>query len=133
MGLPSKQIVNMVGGHAQARNVCVGHGLWTLDGERTVATEVTEVSVAKAWDVVDVVTDRATFTGARNQELGTPSGWLPVLDATGAMVAWTPARKLCRVRLTLRPGYDFGYFVGATCADGTVGKNYVGHLVRASR
>ncbi|MEJ8643120.1 hypothetical protein WKI68_20510 [Streptomyces sp. MS1.HAVA.3] len=44
-------------------------------------------------------------------------------------MAWTPPRRLCRTRLTIRPGYEFGYLVGATCADGTVGKNYVSLIV----
>ncbi|WP_328739579.1 hypothetical protein OHA91_17295 [Streptomyces erythrochromogenes] len=45
------------------------------------------------------------------------------------MVAWSQARKLCRVRLSIQPGYEFGYLVGATCSDGTVGKNYVSLVV----
>jgi len=61
--------------------------------------------------------------------LGTPDGWVHARDAEGTVLAWTHARKLCRERLTIKPGYDFGYLVGATCSDGTVGKNYVSLIV----
>lgn len=128
-GLPSKQLVNVVGGVRQARHVEVGCKLWSLDGTRTVQTTVVEVTAVKAREVVDVVTDRVTFTVAAQQELCTADGWVPAVDAAGGMLAWTHARKLCRERLTIRLGYEFGYFVGATCADGTVGKNCVSLVV----
>ncbi|GAA2298646.1 hypothetical protein GCM10010234_46410 [Streptomyces hawaiiensis] len=128
-GLPSKQLVSVVGGGRQARNVEVGSKLWSLDGTRTVQTTVVGISAVKAREVVDVVTDRVTFTVAPQQELQTTEGWVPAVDARGTMIAWTPARKLCRERPTIVAGYEFGYVVGATCADGTVGKNYVSLVV----
>ncbi|WKX11455.1 hypothetical protein [Streptomyces sp. NL15-2K] len=87
------------------------------------------MTVVKAREVVDVVTDRVTFTVAAKQELSTPDGWVPAVDGGGCMLAWTHTKKLCRERLTIRPGYEFGYFVGATCADGTVGKNCLSLVV----
>lgn len=39
------------------------------------------------------------------------------------------ARKLCRERLTIKPGYEFGYLIGATTSDATVGENYVSLVV----
>ncbi|MFE1442840.1 hypothetical protein [Streptomyces sp. NPDC058739] len=128
-GLPSKQLVSVVGGCRQARNVEVGSKLWSLDGTRTVQTTVVEVATVKAREVVDVVTDRVTFTIAAEQQLLTAEGWAAAVDAAGGTLAWTHARKLCRERLTIRPGFEFGYLVGATCADGTVGKNYVSLVV----
>lgn len=107
----------------------MGSKLWSLDGTRSVQTAVVEVTAVKAREVVDVVTDRVTFTVAANQELSTPDGWVPAVDAAGCVLAWTHTKKLCRERLTIRPGYEFGYFVGATCADGTVGKNCVSLVV----
>ncbi|MEF9905471.1 hypothetical protein [Streptomyces sp. P9-A2] len=92
-------------------------------------TTVVEVTAVKAREVVDVVTDRVTFTVAPEQMLGTAEGWIRAKDAKGAMLAWSYARKLCRERLAIRPCYEFGYFVGATCADGTVGRNYVSLVV----
>jgi GTP cyclohydrolase I len=132
-GLPSKQTVNAVGCRLQARSVQVGCRLWTLDGERTVQTVVTQVATTKFREVVDVVTDHLTFTVAPDQILGTPDGWMHARDTEGTVLAWTHARKLCRQRLAVRPGYELGYMIGASCADGTVGKNYVSLVVNDER
>lgn len=128
-GLPSRQTVNAVGGRVRAGSVRVGTRLWTLDGDRTAQTTVVEVTAVKARDAVDVVTGHATFTVSPEQLLGTPDGWAHARDSIDTVLAWAHARKLCRERLTIRPGYDLGYFVGATCADGTVGANYVSLVV----
>lgn len=121
--------MNVVGGRGRAASVSVGSRLWTLDGERTAPTCVVGVSAVKGRAAVDVVTSHATFTVAPEQLLGTPDGWVHARDVAGTVLAWTHARKLCRERLTIRPGYDFGYSVGATCADGTVGTNHVSLVV----
>ncbi|MFI7408800.1 hypothetical protein ACIBU0_09065 [Streptomyces sp. NPDC049627] len=84
---------------------------------------------AKVRDVADVMTDHVTFTVAPDQLLGTPDGWVHARDAEGTVLAWTQARKLRRERLTIKPGYEFGYMLGANCSDGTVGKNYVSLVV----
>ncbi|MEV6423835.1 hypothetical protein [Streptomyces sp. NPDC051662] len=128
-GLPSKQTVNAVGGREQARNVRVGARLWALDGTRTVQTTVTGVVAVKARQVVEVTTEHSTFTTAPDQLLRSPDGWVHARDAGGTVLAWTHARKLRRERLTIRPGYDLGYVIGATCSDGTVGTNYVSLVV----
>ncbi|MBT2440409.1 hypothetical protein J7E93_09865 [Streptomyces sp. ISL-36] len=103
--------------------------MWTLDGDRTAQTIVAGVTAIKGRDAVEVVTEHAAFVASPDLLLATPEGWTHAADAAGATVAWTYARKLCRERLRIRPGYEFGYFVGATCADGTVGKNYVSLIV----
>ncbi|MGW5423726.1 hypothetical protein [Streptomyces sp. NPDC003943] len=128
-GLSSKMLVNLVDGCVQAKNVAPGAAMWTLDRARAAQTTVTGVTAVKGREAVDVVTDRMTFTASPDLLLATPNGWTHARDAAGAVIAWTPARKLCRERFTIRPGYEFGYFVGATCADGTVGKNYVSLIV----
>ncbi|MEU7031559.1 hypothetical protein AB0A60_33285 [Streptomyces sp. NPDC046275] len=128
-GLSSKMLVNLVDGCVQAKNVAPGGAMWTLDGDRTVQTTVMGVTAVKGREAVDVVTDHMTFTASPDLLLATPDGWTHARDAAGATVAWTPARKLRRERFAIRPGYEFGYFVGATCADGTVGKNYVSLVV----
>lgn len=128
-GPTGKQLVNLVGGCAQAKTVTEGQTLWTLNGMRTMPTTAVGVTVVKARDVVEVVTDKATFAASPDLLLATPFGWVTARDAADLPVAWTPARKLCRERLTIKPGYEFGYFVGATCADGTVGKNCVSLIV----
>ncbi|WP_435969414.1 hypothetical protein [Streptomyces sp. Qhu_M48] len=128
-GPTSKMLVNLVDGSVQAKNVAPGSVMWTLDGDRTVRTTVVDVAAVKARAAVDVVTDHMTFSASPDLLLATPEGWAHAADAAGKAVAWTSARKLCRERLTIRPGYEFGYFVGATCADGTVYKNYVSLIV----
>ncbi|MGW3560297.1 hypothetical protein ACWDNT_23535 [Streptomyces sp. NPDC000963] len=122
-------LVNLMNGCAPAKDVTPGSAMWTLDGDRTVRTTVVDVTAVKARTAVDVVTDHMTFTASPDMLLFTPEGWVHAADAAGRTVAWTHARKLCRERLTIRPGYEFGYFVGATCADGTVHKNYVSLIV----
>ncbi|MFF0555429.1 hypothetical protein [Streptomyces sp. NPDC004266] len=128
-GPTSKMLVNLVDGCTQAKNVVPGSVMWTLDGDRTVRTTVVDVTAVKGRQAVDVVTDHMTFTVGPDLLLLTPEGWKRAADVAGTAVAWTHARKLCRERLTIWPGYEFGYFVGATCADGTVGKNYVSLVV----
>ncbi|WP_338495459.1 hypothetical protein [Streptomyces sp. SJL17-4] len=128
-GPTSKMLVNLVDGCTQAKKVVPGSAMWTLDGDRTVQTTVVDVSAVKARAAVDVVTDHMTFSASPDLLLATPDGWTHAADVAGKTVAWTHARKLCRERLTIRPGYEFGYFIGATCADGTVGKNYVSLVV----
>ncbi|WP_369144926.1 hypothetical protein [Streptomyces sp. R44] len=128
-GPTSKMLVNLVDGCVQAKNVAPGSAMWTLDGDRTVQTTVVDVTAVKGRQAVDVVTDHMTFTAGPDLLLLTTDGWAPAADAAGAAIAWTHAKKLCRERLTIKPGYEFGYFVGATCADGTVGKNYVSLVV----
>ncbi|WP_198540479.1 hypothetical protein [Streptomyces exfoliatus] len=122
-------LVNLVDGCVQAKDVASGSAMWTLDGDQTVQTSVVGVTAVKGRDAVEVVTDHMTFSASPDLLLATPDGWTHAADAAGKTVAWTHARKLCRERLTIRPAYDFGYFVGATCADGTVGKNYVSLIV----
>ncbi|MFE3138854.1 hypothetical protein [Streptomyces scopuliridis] len=121
--------MNAVGGREQVRNVRVGARLWALDGTRTVQTTVTGVVAVKAREVVEVTTEHSTFATAPDQLLRSPDGWVHARDAGGTVLAWTHARKLCRERLTIRPGYDLGYVIGATCSDGTVGTNYVSLVV----
>ncbi|MFG2341554.1 hypothetical protein [Streptomyces yangpuensis] len=127
--MPSRQTVNVVGGRLRACAVRPGDRLWTLREGRTEQTEVTDVRAAKTRDLVDVTTEHASFAVAPDQLLWTPDGWTHARDAVGTVVAWSQARKLHRGRLSIQPGYEFGYLVGATCSDGTVGKNYVSLVV----
>ncbi|MFE3288392.1 hypothetical protein ACFXJJ_35545, partial [Streptomyces sp. NPDC059233] len=85
--------------------------------------------MAKTRALVDVTTDHSTFAVAPDQLLWTPDGWTHARDAVGTVVAWAHARKLRRERLSIRPGYQLGYLIGATCSDGTVGKNQVSLVV----
>ena len=127
--VPSKQNVNAVGGQKQAREVRVGDRLWTLVDGRAEQTEVTQVTSRQTRDLVEVVTSAGSFTVTPDHPLATPGGWQEAKDVAGTQIEWTPPRKLCRRRPKIRTGYDFGYMVGASCADGTVGKNDVSLVV----
>lgn len=116
-GLPSRQTVNAIGGRLRACDVRPGHRVWTLQGSRTAQTEVTEVRTATARALVDVTTDHSTFAVSPDQLLWTPDGWTHARDALGTVVAWAHARKLRRERLSVQPGYQLGYLVGATCSN----------------
>ncbi|MGW1885784.1 hypothetical protein [Streptomyces sp. NPDC001970] len=86
------------------------------------------MTAVKAAEVAEPVTHHATFIAAPGQLLGVPDGWVHARGAAGTVVAWTHARTLRRERVTI-PSYEFGCFIGATCADGTVGKYYVSRVV----
>jgi GTP cyclohydrolase I len=127
--VPSKQTVNAVGGRKQAAEVRVGDELYTLVSGEVQKTEVTKISSRKVRELVEVVTEKESFRVTPDHPLATPDGWMEAKDVLGQDIEWTPARKLCRERPRLTIGRDFGYMVGATCADGTVGKNYVSLVV----
>jgi GTP cyclohydrolase I len=127
--VPSRQTVNAVGGRKRAADVRVGDELWTLAHGRAEKTAVTAISSHKVIELVEVTTERGVFRVTPDHPLATPEGWMEARDVAGTYVEWTPARKLHRVRPQVEIGYDFGYMVGTTCADGTVGKNYVSLVV----
>lgn len=131
-GLTSKMLVNLVDGCVQAKDVAPGRAMWTLDGDRTVQTTVVDVVAVKGREAIDVVTDHMTFTTGPDLLLLTPDGWTRAADLRGKTVAWTHARKLCRERLTIRPGYEFGYFVleAVTRPSGYLKRDLPGFRVR---
>lgn len=129
MCVPSRQTVNAVGGRKKAADVAVGDKLWTLVNGQAEQTEVTAVQARQTRDLVEVVTEQGTFRVTPDHPFATPDGWMEARDLEGRFVEWTQARKLCRGRPALTFGYEFGYFLGTVCSDGTVGRNYVSLVV----
>ncbi len=129
MCVPSKQTINAVGGRKQALEVRVGDQLWTLVGGRAEQTAVTRITARKARELVEVVTERGTFRVTPDHPVATPDGWREARFAAGMQIEWTHARKLRRGRPDITFGYELGYMIGAVCADGTVGKNYISLVV----
>jgi GTP cyclohydrolase I len=127
--LPSKQMVNAVGGQKQARSVRVGDELWTLVNGRVLPTRVTRVQAHTTRELVEVRTEEATFRVTPDHPFATPQGWTEAKDLEGTFVEWTAPRSLCRPRYAPTVGYDFGYTLGTICADGTVGERYVSLVV----
>ncbi|GAA2405709.1 hypothetical protein GCM10010191_12010 [Actinomadura vinacea] len=127
--VPSKQNVNAVGGQKQAARVEVGDELFTLVEGKVEKTTVTKISARPVRELVEVVTEKGSFKVTPDHPVATPDGWMEAKDVAGLFIEWTHPRKLCRERPRLTYGYDFGYMIGAICADGTVGKNYVSLVV----
>src|SRR5919106_4769310 len=75
MCVPSKQMVNAVGGQKRAADVRVGDQLWTLVLGETRPTTVTQVSSHQVRELVEVVTERGTFRVTPDHPLATPDGW----------------------------------------------------------
>ena len=129
MCVPSKQMVNAVGGQKRAADVKAGDQLWTLVLGETRSTTVTEVSSHQVRELVEVETERGTFRVTPDHPLATADGWREARDVAGGFIEWTHPRHLSRTRPRMRYGYEFGYWLGAVCSDGTVGKNYVSLVV----
>ena len=127
--VPSMQMVNAVGGQKPARDVRPGDALWTLVNGRVQPTQVTRVQARKTRELVEVRTEEATFRVTPDHPFATPQSWTEAKDLEGTFVEWTAPRSLCRPRYAPTVGYDFGYAVGAICADGTVSKRYVSLVV----
>jgi GTP cyclohydrolase I len=127
--VPSMQTVNAVGGQKAARDVRAGDELWTLVNGRVRPTQVTRVQARRTRELVEVRTEAATFRVTPDHPFATPQGWTEARDLEGTFVEWTAPRSLCRPRYAPTVGYDFGYAVGAICADGTVSKRHVSLVV----
>jgi GTP cyclohydrolase I len=119
--VPSKQIVNVVGGARPAGTVNVGDQLWTLDGGFLKKTTVTRVSARKTRDVVEVVTSGGSFRVTPDHPVMTPDGWREAGRLTpGTNVEWMNPKSLCRTPYSPQPGYPLGYVIGATASDGSI-------------
>ena len=127
--VPSKQIVNAVGGAKQAARVGVGDRLWTLHEGRVVQTTVEEVSSHQVRELVEVETDEGMFRVTGDHPVATPSGWVEARNLEGCAVEWTEPRSLHRRRFAPVVGYELGYAVGAICSDGTVGDRSISLVV----
>jgi GTP cyclohydrolase I len=127
--VPSMQTVNAVGGQKAARDVRAGDELWTLVNGRVRPTRVTRVQARTTRELVEVRTEEATFRVTPDHPFATPQGWTEAKDLEGTFVEWTAPPSLCRPRSAPTVGYDFGYAVGAICADGTVSRRHVSLVV----
>jgi GTP cyclohydrolase I len=110
--VPSKQMVNAVGGQKQAREVRVGDELWTLVSGRVQSTRVTQVQSRQTRELVAVRTEEATVRVTPDHPFATPQGWTEARDLEGTFIEWTAPRSLCRPRYAPTVGYDFRQYVG---------------------
>lgn len=129
MCVPSKQLVNVVGGARRAASVKVGDKLWTLHDGKVKQTLVTTVSSRKTKELVRVVTTESSFMVTPDHPFATRQGWVEARGLEGQEVEWTFPRSLCRERYFPRVGYALGYAIGAVFSDGTVGTRYISLVV----
>ncbi len=119
--VPSKQLVNAVGGAKPARQVAVGDRLWTLDRGHLRETNVVAVSSRKTREIVEVSTKSGRFRVTPDHPVMTEEGWREAQDLKpGSRVEWINPGSLCRDGREPQPGYALGYVLGATAADGSV-------------
>jgi len=119
--VPSKQIVNAVDGGKPACDVQPGDRLWTLDRGFLKETTVTLAASRKTRDIVEVRTTGGQIRLTTDHPVMTASGWQEAQRLQpGTQVEWINPRSVCRESYEVRPGYPFGYVLGAVAADGSV-------------
>ncbi len=119
--VPSKQIVNAVGGAKPAREVKRRDRLWTLDQGYLRQTTVTKVTSRKTREIVEVKTVHGRFRVTPDHPVMTETGWQEAQDLKpGTKIEWINPRSLCREAQTPKSGYPLGYVLGATAADGSI-------------
>src|SRR3989304_4866587 len=119
--VPSKQIVNAVGGARPARLVRPGDRLWTLDQGYLKETTVTMVTSRKTREIVEVETTGGRFRVTSDHPVMTESGWVEAQRLEpGTNVEWINPKTLCRKPYHPQPGYALGYVLGAVAADGSI-------------
>ena len=119
--VPSKEIVNVVGGAKPARNVHAGDRLWTLDEGRLTETVVSTVASRKTREIVEVTTTQGRFKVTPDHPVKTRAAWQEAQNLRpGTEVEWVNPKSLCRRPYHPVPGYAIGYVLGAVAADGSI-------------
>src|SRR5205823_8881855 len=104
--VPSKQIVNAVGGAKPARLVRVGDRLWTLEQGHLKETVVTQVTSRKTREIVEVRTTAGRFEVTPDHPIMTESRWVEAQQlAPGMKVEWVNPKSLCRRPYQAAQGY----------------------------
>jgi GTP cyclohydrolase I len=121
MCVPSKQIVNAVGGAKPARSIKAGERLWTLDQGFLKETTVTVVTSRKTRRIVEVRTGSGALRLTPDHPVMTRNGWREAGDlCSGTEIEWINPRSVIRRPYQPRPGYALGYVLGAVASDGSI-------------
>jgi len=132
--VPSKQLVNAVGGAKPARLVKIGDRLWTLERGYLKETVVTQVASRKTREIVEVKTTGGDFKVTPDHPMMTESGWVEAQHLEpGMKVEWINSKSLCRKPYQPQPGYALGYVLGAVAADGSIQEGRRVSLIVQSR
>jgi GTP cyclohydrolase I len=119
--VPSKQLVNAVGGAKPARAVRPGDLLWTLDQGHLQQTRVTRVTSRPTRAIVEVHTTAGRFRVTPDHPVRADVGWREAQELkAGQLVEWIRPNSLCRTALSPQPGYPLGYVLGAVASDGSI-------------
>ncbi|MBI1734978.1 MAG: GTP cyclohydrolase I FolE [Candidatus Rokubacteria bacterium] len=119
--VPSKQIVNAVGGAKPAQLVAVGDDLWTLVDGVMKQTRVVRIAARPTREIVEVHTAGGRFRVTPDHPLMTENGWKEATElTTGDRVEWMNPRSLCRRPFQPQAGYATGYVIGAVASDGSI-------------
>jgi GTP cyclohydrolase I len=120
--VPSKELVNVVGGVKHAAKVRVGDKLWTFDDDGALAqTEVVSIGWRRTGELVDIRAGRHHIRLTPNHPVMTPEGWVDAGDLhPGQKVQTFPTKRLCQERYVVQEGYELGYVLGAIGSDGSV-------------
>ena len=122
MCVPSKQLVDAVGGKRRAADVKVGDWLYTLDRGEVRTTRVVALSRRPTRELVRVTPAGSTsFVVTPEHPIMTPDGWRPAGElGVGDRIEWTHPRRYAQRRDPMVEGYDLGYVLGAVAADASI-------------
>jgi len=125
--LPSRQLVDAVGGQKRAADVQVGTELYTLhEGQRTT-TQVVSKQSRKTRELAELTprrsdgTDGTTIRLTPEHPVMTPEGWREAGELRpGDCVEFTPPRQVNQKRYSIQEGYELGYVLGAIGSDASI-------------
>ena len=120
--IPSKELVNGVGGVIRAAKVKPGDQLWTFDDEGAlVKTSVVSVGWRRANELIEMRVNGRTVRMTPEHPVLTPAGWTPAAEiSSGTKVLAINTRSLNQFRGTVTEGYDLGYALGVIGAEGSI-------------
>lgn len=127
MCLPSRQLVDAVGGQKRAADIQVGDELYTLhEGQRT-RTRVTSILTHKARELVELTPGRpdgslgTPIQLTPDHPIMTPNGWREAgaLQAGDCIEYAEPSRASQR-RYPVQEGYNLGYVLGTVASDASI-------------
>lgn len=122
MCVPSRQLVDAVGGQKRAADVQVGDWLYTVEGGELRTTKVVAISSRKTREIVHLRPKMsAPIRVTPEHPIMTPEGWRPAGDLKpGDLVEWVRPHWYAQRRYPIHEGYDLGYVLGAIAADGSI-------------
>lgn len=122
MCVPSKQLVDAVGGQKRAADVLVGDWLYTIDRGEITTTRVVAVSSRKTRHLVCIDADSsASIYVTAEHPVMTSEGWVRAGDLkAGDEVEWVRPHQYPQRRYPVTEGYDLGYALGAVAADASI-------------